>query len=185
MSRVSWTVAHVVCEPSRVCVCAAHRIAKRHGSMTHHTRTAPHPSRDLILITSHQFSSPADQEEPLPCVAVDCEVRVGGEDGEEVHRRAPLHLHHVRAQRARETIQHFEGHAWTRATRTRERLVRRRGCKQFIRCAVMRAYVLQYVQAGLAKKSFFFGHLFFNITNVFCAKTRVGHACICPRMVTS
>ena len=29
-----------------------------------------------------------------------------------------------------------------------------------------------------------FGHLFFNITNVFCAKKRVGHACICPRMVT-
>ena len=23
-----------------------------------------------------------------------------------------------------------------------------------------------------------------NITNVFCAKKRVGHACICPRMVT-
>ena len=41
------------------------------------------------------------------------------------------------------------------------------------------------LQAGLAKKSFFFGHLFFNITNVFCAKKRVGHACICPRMVTS
>ena len=54
---------------------------------------------------------------------------------------------------------------------------------------------------GLAKKSFFFGHLFFNtswppqeklfiwslffnITNVFCAKKWVGHACICPMMVT-
>ena len=37
----------------------------------------------------------------------------------------------------------------------------------------------------MAKKSFLFGHLFFNITNVFCAKKRVGHACICPRMVTS
>ena len=32
-----------------------------------------------------------------------------------------------------------------------------------------------YVQARLAKKSFLFGHLFFNITNVFCAKKRVGH----------
>ena len=40
------------------------------------------------------------------------------------------------------------------------------------------------LQARLAKKSFLFGHLFFNITNVFCAKKRVGHACICPRMVT-
>ena len=49
---------------------------------------------------------------------------------------------------------------------------------------VMKSYVY-VLQAGLAKKSFFFGHLFFNITNVFCAKTRVGHACICPRMVTS
>ena len=41
------------------------------------------------------------------------------------------------------------------------------------------------LQARLAKNGFFFGHLFFNITNVFCAKKRVGHACICPRMVTS
>ena len=40
------------------------------------------------------------------------------------------------------------------------------------------------IQARLAKNNFFFGHLFFNITNVFCAKKRVGHACICPRMVT-
>ena len=44
-----------------------------------------------------------------------------------------------------------------------------------------------HIQAGLAKKSFLFGHLFFNIlffniTNVFCAKKRVGqHAFICPR----
>ena len=40
--------------------------------------------------------------------------------------------------------------------------------------------ITQYIlvlQAGLAKKSFFFGHLFFNITNVFCAKKRVWHAC--------
>jgi hypothetical protein len=37
---------------------------------------------------------------------------------------------------------------------------------------------------GRPKNSFLFGHLFFNITNVFCAKKRVGHACICPRMVT-
>ena len=41
------------------------------------------------------------------------------------------------------------------------------------------------LQARLAKNGFFFGHLFFNITNGFCAKKRVGHACICPRMVTS
>ena len=40
--------------------------------------------------------------------------------------------------------------------------------------------------AGLAsKKSFLFGHLFFNITNVFCAKTRMEYAFPCPRMVTS
>ena len=41
------------------------------------------------------------------------------------------------------------------------------------------------LQARLAKNGFFFGHLFFNITNVLCAKRRVGHACICPRMVTA
>ena len=35
----------------------------------------------------------------------------------------------------------------------------------------------------LAKKSFLFGHLFFNTTNVFCAKKRVGHACTGPSMV--
>ena len=40
------------------------------------------------------------------------------------------------------------------------------------------------LQAGRPKKSFLFGPLFFNITNVFCAKKWVGHACICPRMVT-
>jgi len=40
------------------------------------------------------------------------------------------------------------------------------------------------LQAGHPKKRFLFGHLFLNITNVFCAKKRVGHACICPRMVT-
>ena len=40
------------------------------------------------------------------------------------------------------------------------------------------------IQAGRVKKSFFFGHLFFNIINVFCAKSRVRYACICPRMVT-
>ena len=44
----------------------------------------------------------------------------------------------------------------------------------------------EYVQAGRPKKRFLLGHLFLNIniTNVFCAKKRVGHACICPRMVT-
>ena len=41
------------------------------------------------------------------------------------------------------------------------------------------------IQAGRPKKRLLFGHLFFNnITNVFCAKKRVGHACTCPRMVT-
>ena len=40
------------------------------------------------------------------------------------------------------------------------------------------------IQAGRPKKRFLFGHFFFNITNVFCAKKWVGHACICPRMVT-
>jgi len=39
------------------------------------------------------------------------------------------------------------------------------------------------MEARLVKKSFLFGHLFLNITNVFCAKKRAGHACICPRMV--
>ena len=48
-------------------------------------------------------------------------------------------------------------------------------------------YIL--VQACPAKKVvlFLFGHLFFNInmiTDVFRAKTRVGHACIYPTMVT-
>ena len=47
-------------------------------------------------------------------------------------------------------------------------------------------YLVQsQASSWLGKKSFFFGHLFFNITNVFCAKKRVRHACICPRMVTS
>ena len=35
------------------------------------------------------------------------------------------------------------------------------------------------IQAGRPKKSFLFGPLFFNITNVFWAKKWVGHACIC------
>ena len=45
---------------------------------------------------------------------------------------------------------------------------------------------VQYAVYGtrLAKNGFFFCHLVFNITNVFCAKKRVGHACICPRMIT-
>ena len=42
---------------------------------------------------------------------------------------------------------------------------------------------LYKLAAGGAKKSFLFGHLFY-MTNVFCAKKRVGHACICSRMVT-
>ena len=41
------------------------------------------------------------------------------------------------------------------------------------------------VQARRLKKSFLFGHLFFNTTKVFCAKNTGGAcACICPRMVT-
>ena len=45
--------------------------------------------------------------------------------------------------------------------------------------------VTKRLQAGRpSKKRFLFGHLFLNITNVFCAKKWVGHACICPRMVT-
>ena len=44
----------------------------------------------------------------------------------------------------------------------------------------------RYIQAGRPKKMFLFVHLFLNIniTNVFCAKKRVGDACICPRMVS-
>ena len=45
-------------------------------------------------------------------------------------------------------------------------------------------YPTYSLQAGRPKKSFLFGPCFFNITNVFCAKKWVGHACICPRMVT-
>ena len=40
------------------------------------------------------------------------------------------------------------------------------------------SYVL--LQAGRPKKRFLFGHLFFNITNVFCAKKWVGHIQACP-----
>ena len=40
-----------------------------------------------------------------------------------------------------------------------------------------------HIQARLAKTGFLFGHLFFNTTNVFCAKKRVGHACTGPSMV--
>ena len=55
--------------------------------------------------------------------------------------------------------------------------------------AILQALVLQPVlgralQARRPKKMFLFGHLFLNITNVLCAKKRLGHACICPRMVT-
>ena len=49
-------------------------------------------------------------------------------------------------------------------------------------------YLLKFkhiqIQAGRPKKRFLFGHLLLNITNVFCAKKRMGHACICPRMVS-
>jgi len=39
------------------------------------------------------------------------------------------------------------------------------------------------VQARRLKKLPLFGHLFFNTTDVFGAKRRVGHAYICPRMI--
>jgi len=40
-------------------------------------------------------------------------------------------------------------------------------------------YCTIQAQAGRPKKRvLLFGHLFFNITNVFCAKKRVGHACM-------
>ena len=39
--------------------------------------------------------------------------------------------------------------------------------------------------SSLGQEKLFFGHLFFNITHVFCARQRVGHTRICPRMVTS
>ena len=51
--------------------------------------------------------------------------------------------------------------------------------------------VLQYCvtevvpTSSLGQEKLFFGHLLFNITNVFCAKKWVGHACICPRMVSN
>ena len=37
------------------------------------------------------------------------------------------------------------------------------------------------VQAGRLVKTFLFRHLFLNITKVFCAKKRVGHALVSPR----
>ena len=42
-----------------------------------------------------------------------------------------------------------------------------------------------FAAAALQRQAFYLA-TFFNITktNVFCAKRRVGHACICPRMVT-
>ena len=49
---------------------------------------------------------------------------------------------------------------------------------------VANCYSIYQYLIQVAKKRFLFGPLFFNITNVFCAKTWVGHACICPRMVT-
>ena len=54
-----------------------------------------------------------------------------------------------------------------------------------VKDVIIYIYIID-IQAGRPKKRFLFGHLFFNIiiTNVFCAKKRVGHACICPRMVT-
>ena len=45
--------------------------------------------------------------------------------------------------------------------------------------------VLYYTQARRLKKLSLFGHLFFNITDFFCAKKRSRHDCICPRMGTA
>ena len=39
-----------------------------------------------------------------------------------------------------------------------------------------------YLACSRLEKTFFCAHLFFSITDVFCAKKRLGHACICPRM---
>ena len=50
---------------------------------------------------------------------------------------------------------------------------------------VMCTTVLQKLAAAPPQEASLLGHLFFNIPNVFCAKKRVGHACICPRMVTA
>ena len=53
------------------------------------------------------------------------------------------------------------------------------------------SFFSRWVQAPAPRRGFYlatflpFGfYLFLNITNVFCAKKRVGHACICPRMIT-
>ena len=63
----------------------------------------------------------------------------------------------------------------------------RTGKPTYLNASAYLSYLIIFiydVQAGRPKKRFLFGHLFLNITNVFCAKKRVGHACICPRMVT-
>ena len=56
------------------------------------------------------------------------------------------------------------------------------------RCTVFvlpsRHYFDVFIQACRPKSSVFCAYLLLNITNVFCAKTRLGHAYICPRMVT-
>ena len=41
-------------------------------------------------------------------------------------------------------------------------------------------YYYYNLQAGRPKKRFLFGHLFFNITNVFCAKKRGGMLVYAP-----
>ena len=69
-----------------------------------------------------------------------------------------------------------------RQLRTRHPEQRRRG--RLVGTA-MRKRGKRVVYKLAAPRFFLFGHLFFNITNVFCAKKRVGHDCICPRMVTS
>jgi len=52
----------------------------------------------------------------------------------------------------------------------------------FDHCVPLFAISSKLVHAGRPKRLIsLLGHLFFNLTNVFCAKKRVGHACICPR----
>ena len=49
----------------------------------------------------------------------------------------------------------------------------------WVRSMSIRTYVLH--TSWLGQEKLFFGHLFFNITNVFCAKQRVGHTLYMPQ----
>ncbi len=49
-----------------------------------------------------------------------------------------------------------------------------------------RAYLYEDTyKLAAPRKAFYLATFFSNMTNAVCAKTRVGHACICPRMVTA